>query len=432
MKTRLQLRRVAGVPVAVLAAALLLAAAAPVRAQQAGTDPRWQAWLGCWEPVSGPVKAAGDTTPAPLVCVIPAAGSAGVDVAAISAGKLVTRERVEAGEPRAVTREGCTGTERARFAASGARVFLTAEYTCPGDLKRTTSEVMAITPDGDWLDVRAAAARGLPEGVRVVRYRAARAAAAVPSDLAWALPGNGMAVSTAREAAGAPVEPSDVVEASHALAPAVVEAWLVEDGEGFALDARTLLRLQAEGVPARVIDVMVALSYPRVFAIDVASHSGQRRPPEAGVYAERPPYPMGYSPFGCYSPWAWDCYAPYGWVYYSPYFSSPYGYYNPYGMWSGYGWYPSGGVIVVSGGGGQTARHGRMVVGRGYEAGSSGRTARPERSRGASGSQGSSSGSGSQRAQPSSGSSSQPSSGSSSQPSSSSSGSSGRRAVPKP
>jgi hypothetical protein len=419
-----------------LASLLLLAAAAPVRAQQPGTDPRWQAWLGCWEPVSGPVKAAGDTTPAPLVCVIPAAGSSGVDVAAISAGRLEARETIEAtGEQRSVAREGCSGVESAQFSSDGARVFLTAQYTCPGDLKRTTSELMAITPDGDWLDVRAAAARGLPEGVRVLRYRPARAAAAVPSDLAWALQGSTMAVSTARDAAGVPAEVSDVVEATRALPPAVVEAWLVEEGQGFALDAHTLLGLKSDGVPGRVIDVIVALSYPRVFAIDVARHTGQRRAPEPGTYAERPPYPMGYSPFGCYTPWGWDCYAPYGWGYYSPYFGSPYGYYSPYGYWSGYGWYPSGGVVVVSGGGGQAARHGRMVIGRGYQGAPSGRTARPERSRGSSSSGSSSSSSGSERSsQPSSGSSSQPSSGSSSQPSSGSSSSSGggRRAVPKP
>jgi len=430
---------------AALAALLLAAAATPAPAQQAGTDPHWQAWLGCWQPVSGPVKAAGDTTSAPLVCVIPAAGSAGVDVAAISDGRLVSRERVEAGgEPRTVTREGCAGTETARFAESGARVYLTAEYTCPGDLKRTTSEVMAITPDGDWLDVRGAAARGLPEGVRVVRYRVAPASAAVPSDLAYALAGNGMAVSTAREAASAPAELSDVVEASRALPPAVVEAWLVEEGQGFALDGGTLLHLRSDGVPARVIDVMVALSYPRVFAIDVASHKGQRRAPEPAAYAERPPYPMGYgSPFGCYTPWSWDCYSPYGWGYYSPYFYSPYGYYNPYGFWSGYGFYPAGGVIVVSGGGGQAARHGRMVIGQGYQSGSSGGTARPGRARGSApprASSGGSPASGEERStgrRAASGGSPPPSSSPSSssppsQPAPSSSSGGERRAVPKP
>lgn len=377
-----------GMAGAALATLLLVVASVPLRAQQAvsssQTDPRWDAWLGCWEPVSGPVRAAGDTTGVPLVCVVPAPGSVGVDIAMVTGGKVVTRERVEAtGEQRSVTREGCAGWESAKFSDGAQRVYLTAEYTCPGDLKRNTNELMAITPNGEWLDVRGAAVRSLPQGVRVVRYRAASGSAAVPSDLAWALQGSAMAMGTARDAAGAPPEPGDVVEASYAMQPAVVEAWLVEEGEPFALDGQRLVQLKDAGVSARVIDVMVALSYPRVFAIDLASHRAERRPPpDLGDYGRNPPvYGMGYgSPWGCYSPYSWDCNSPFGWGYYSPYAYSPFGYYSPYGYWSGYGFYPAGGVVVVSGGGGQAARHGRMVIGRGYTQG----TAVPAGSRGSS------------------------------------------------
>jgi hypothetical protein len=386
------------------------------------------------------VKVAGDTTSTPLVCVVPSPGSVGVDVATISGGKVVTRTLIEAtGEQRTVAREGCSGWESAQFSAEGQRVFLTAEYTCPGDLKRTTNELMAITPAGDWLDVRGASVRGLPEGVRVLRYRPASGSAAVPGDLAWALQGSAMAVSTARDAAGAPPELGDVVEASQRLAPAIVEAWVVEEGEPFQLDAKRLVELKNSGVPDRVIDVMIAVSNPGVFAINVASHQGQRRAPVPGSAERSPMYGMGYtSPFGCYSPYSWDCYSPYGWGYYSPFYSSPYGYYSPYGYWSGYGFYPSGGVIIVSGGGGQAARHGRMVIGRGYTQGAPAQSARPERSRGSSSESPSSSSErrstgSSSSGSSSSGSSPSSSSGSSSSGSSSSgSSSTGRTAHPKP
>ncbi len=377
--------RVAALQAGALLAALLVAAATPVRAQDVQTDPRWQAWLGCWQPVSGPARAAGDTAQAPLVCVVPAPGSVGVDVVAVSGGQIVTRDLVEAtGEHRSVTRDGCPGWESAQFSSEGSRVYLSAEYTCPGNLKRTTSELMAITDAGQWLDVRGATVRGLPAGVRVLRYDEARAGATVPSDLAYAVQGRGgMAVSTAREAAGEPLVPADVVEAVHQLDPAVVEAWLVEEGQGFDVSGAELVELQKEGVPGRVTDVMVALSYPNVFALDVSNRQIARRAPTpVGVedYGHPPVYGYGGygSPFGCYSPFSWDCYAPYGWGYYSPYAYSPYGYYSPYGGWAGYGFYPSGGVIVVQGGGGQVARHGRMVIGRGYTAGTAtGTSGRP-------------------------------------------------------
>ena len=43
---------------ALLAGALLLIVATTVRAQDAQADPRWQAWLGCWEPTDAPPEAA--------------------------------------------------------------------------------------------------------------------------------------------------------------------------------------------------------------------------------------------------------------------------------------------------------------------------------------------------------------------------------------
>jgi hypothetical protein len=371
-------RPVAGVLAAAVAFALLVVAAAPVRAQQQDqqTDPGWQAYLGCWQPISGPQQPPGDTSQVPLVCVIPAPSSVGVDVATVSGGQIVSRQLVEAtGEHRAVNRDGCTGWESAAFSSLGSRVYLTAEYTCPGNIKRTTSELMALTPDLEWIDVKGAAVRGIPVGVRVLRYRPAEKGADVPSDLAWAVEGEGMATATARQAAAQPIIVDDVVEAVHHVEPAVVEAWLVEEHQGFALTGRQLLALKHEGVPARVLDVMVAASYPSVFAFNVATNRPERRAPQPLTpdesYGRRPAYGWGTgSPFGCFSPFAWNCYSPYGWGYYSPYFmSSPYGYYSPYGYWGGYGYYPAGGVVVVSGGGGQAARHGRMVVGSGYTQG---------------------------------------------------------------
>ena len=433
-------RRVAGVVagrevLAGLALAAAFLAAVPAGAQQqAQTDPRWQAWLGCWQPVSGPTRVAGDTTTVPLVCVVPSPGSPGVDIVAVAGGRIVTRDLVEAtGQHRDVTREGCTGWESADFSSDGSRVFMSAEYTCPGNIKRATSEVMAITPEGEWLDVRGATVKGLPAGVRALRYQAAKPGTSVPSDLAWAVQGEGaMASSTAREAAGQPLVAGDVVEAAHHLDAAVVEAWLVEEGQGFDVSGAQLVQLKRDGVPGRVTDVMVALSYPGVFAFNVSNHQATRREPQptvGGYYGHPPVYGMGYaSPWGCYSPFSWDCYSPYGWGYYSPYAYSPFGYYSPYGYWAGYGFYPSGGVIVVPGGGGQVARHGRMVIGRGYTGGTASGTSGHPRAQEPPPSSGGyrSAGSGGHAPPPSS----PPPSGSSS--SGSSSSGSGRTAHPKP
>ena len=339
----------------VLAAAVifLLGAAAPARAQQPDqpTDLRWLPYLGCWQPLTGPEPAPGDTTQTPLVCVIPALGSSGVTVAVDSDNQYARPRLVEAtGEHRAVTRDGCTGWESAEFSALGNRVYLTASYTCPGSVERTSTELMALTQAGEWLDVKGAAVHGVPVGVRVLRYRFAA---------------GGSAAENARQATARPLILDDVVEAVHHVEPAVVEAWLVEEEQGFDLTGTRLISLAREGVPGRVTDVMVALSNPKVFAFDLSGHSATRRPPEPAALDQGYESPRGYArPWDCYSPYSWYCQTPYGWGY------SPYGYRTGYRYGPGDGYYPRGGVVVVV----QNARppHGQMVVGSGYVRGGSG------------------------------------------------------------
>jgi hypothetical protein len=281
--------------------------------------------------------------------------------------------------------------------------------------------------------------------VHVVEYADAGLPATLPAEILAALRERGLAVGLSREVASAPVTPADVVEASHRVEPALIEAWLAGAGQGFRLDAKKLAALSDSGVSDPVIDVMVALSYPEAFAVNpggrdqVAPVEATRRVP---VYADSL-YGTRYAPSSCYSPWGWDyngpwSYSPYGCGYYSPYGYSPYGYgYNPW--YGGYGWNYGGGTVVIvsGGGGGQSAPHGRVVNGRGYnrngQSSGSANQARPrdrnapapqtERSRNSGSSAGSS-------PSTSSGSSAPPPSSTSARPSSSSG--EGRTAKPRP
>ena len=45
--------------------------------------------------------------------------------------------------------------------------------------------------------------------------------------------------------------------------PVVVQTWLAQRGQGFGIDAKRLKALADAKVPANIIDVMVALSYPQ-------------------------------------------------------------------------------------------------------------------------------------------------------------------------
>src|SRR2546428_14159251 len=87
---------------ALLAGALLLTGATALRGQDTQPDPRWQAWLGCGEPMEAEAVAQ-------LVCVIPATGTSAVENLTVPDGRLVAPEPADANGARgASTGNGCT------------------------------------------------------------------------------------------------------------------------------------------------------------------------------------------------------------------------------------------------------------------------------------------------------------------------------------
>src|SRR2546425_3254952 len=158
---------------ALLAGSLLLVVATTVRAQDTQADPRWQAWLGCWEPTDAPPEVATQ-----LVCVIPATETSAVEILTVAEGRIVAREHVAAtvgGERAAGSRNGCAGWESAEWSPQGQRVYLRSEYACSDGLRRSSSGLMAMSATGEWLDVQGVAFPGGQTGVRVKRYREAGA-----------------------------------------------------------------------------------------------------------------------------------------------------------------------------------------------------------------------------------------------------------------
>jgi hypothetical protein len=307
-----------------------------------------------------------------MVCVLPAAGTSGVDVVTIAAGKVADRTRIVAtGERRESAREGCSGWESAEWSADGRRLYRRAEYTCAAGVQHRSSGVMSMTTAGEWLDVQGVASAGAG-GVRAVRYHGVSDPGDVEirAEVANAVEGRGLALSSARLAAAAPLSTTDVAEASRHLDAPVVEAWLVERQEGFSLDAKQLEALADAQVPSGVIDLMVALSYPKKFTIDLATREGELRQPDRLRPAESvaPTVPGMIMPVGM----DWYPFGYYGWNAYAPYSSR----YWPYGYGYGYGWYRGDRPVVVvvrqqpSGEPEQT--HGKMVKGRGYTNGNSG------------------------------------------------------------
>ena len=86
--------------------AFFAALVAPVTVQAAPPDEAWLAWVGCW-------RAEGDSSERSL-CIVP--DGDGVRMITLNAGKIEAESRIVAnGRARAITQEGCSGTETATW-----------------------------------------------------------------------------------------------------------------------------------------------------------------------------------------------------------------------------------------------------------------------------------------------------------------------------
>ena len=337
-----------------LVAALLGAGAAPLSGQDAAIDPRWTAFLGCWE---------SDAAAAPLLCVVPATGVSAVDLVTIVNGEVAARERIAAdGERHETTSGECRGWQSAEWSASGQRIFLSSEDDCNKGSTRHGTGVIAMSGAGEWLYIQGVTVGG-QTGLRVLKYREATNDAPLPIDVADALRVGVASVSRARAAAGARLSTDDVVETSRHVNVAVLEAWLAERAEPFTLDAEGLIKLADAGVPTRIIDLMIALSYPKYFAVNAASRQGERRIPAR----DSSRYGAATTAYGSSDPL---CYTSYLMDPYASSYCNDFGYrsYAPYGFDDyGFGWYPYGyPVTIVFSAGGSSRPHGRVVNGNGY------------------------------------------------------------------
>ena len=365
MSTRRNANAISNRTSSLLAAALFLGSAAVAGAQEtrlASTDGRWTAWVGCWQPSGRDATELAPDKPLPVVCVVPTPGEATVDLITVTGSAAPVVERVDAnGTRRAIKREGCDGWETASFSSDAKRIYLRSEYQCTGNRTRASTGIMSISPNGEWLDVQGVKVES-HTGVRVVHYGRVPTPAAVSAEARAAIERQGsMATSIAVVAAGDSVRVADVVDASKHVEPLVVQTWLAQRGQGFDLNAKRLTQLADAKVPASVIDVMIALSYPQTFALNLAQADGgmvQMSGPQQ-VAAEEA---VGDGPL-VYMDW-------------DPFYSSrSYGYgYGSYGYRGlGYGgYYPGnwyqGTPVVVTRPNDQprTDTRGKMVRGSGY------------------------------------------------------------------
>ena len=321
-----------------LIASVVIASSAAAQDQ---VDPRWGPWLGCWT-VSVDTTRGGDTVfadqqdPRARVCVT-ARGNTASLATEVADKPTLTQSIVANGSKQTLSEGGCTGSQTVEWSSDGARLYSRADLTCTGGARRTVSGISLLTPDGTWIDAQSVEIGGR-SSVRVRRFRHDQPASPT---------GGAVAERMTIES---------VIDASPHVAAPALEAALVESKATFALNARRLLQMDSAGVPSRVIDLMVALTYPQAFSVRPTSRADRLTPFPIGMDPSDPDYPWWYG----------NLYGT-GDYFDSAYLYSPFGYsYLPY--------YPlefgaGGGVIVIGGGGtggNRPTPGGRVVDGLGY------------------------------------------------------------------
>jgi len=284
------------------------------------TDSRWAPWLGCWQLLDQSLRErdSGRVTPQTAtgvsVCVSPADEPAGVRLTTtVSKQPALDQTIVADGADHRVMDAECRGTQRAEWSNTGKRLFASAQLVCKDERARKISGLTMIDGTGTWVDVQAVEVGG-HESIRVRRYRQSSE--------------QQVAATGPRSSTGLTLD--DVMEATGKagkVSPAVMEAALIASAARFDLNSRRLIDLDRAGVPASVIDWMVALAYPDHFVVDREYPRGGTGS-FASTFADPflPPLSAAYSsPYFFGSLYPYDDYGiyPYGAYYYSP-FAYPY------------------------------------------------------------------------------------------------------------
>jgi uncharacterized membrane protein YgcG len=237
---------------------------AAASAQGPADDPRWAPWLGCWEMVRENVREGAAALPdgqppaelppplvvrpAPRVCVMGKGLNAVTLTTTLDGQAPLVQTLVADGSEQPLDGPSCQGTQRLDWSARGTRLYSQAELTCGEEVRRVWG-LSLIDRDGTWIDIRAVRI-GSRETTRVGKFRRVADESAAPGD------------------AHSSYTLEDVKEGIARVSPRVIEVALVETKASFRLSSRQLIDVADAHVPAHVIDLIVALSYPEQFVVD--------------------------------------------------------------------------------------------------------------------------------------------------------------------
>ena len=318
-----------------------------------GLDPRWLPWVGSWRLVPVAEETADyDLTEQYLLTTSPGDDGNAIIMRGHRAGQVVFEKEIEAdGLRRPMDQNDCTGWQSYTWSETGKRLLFEGKSDCPGDLRQAVSGMSFIDGNGDWLDIQLLQS-GEKKTITFRRYRNIDAGITAPGQT------GADPFRLARVSAGAGFSIDEVIELSGKIDSAVLEAALAEMHQPFPINSKQILRLADSDVPTRIIDLMVALSFPDEFVVEKATIS---RVPKytRQVLLDIRPYGCCWPSFHPMYSWCWatSYYSLYDWWYLDRYYW-PGWYHSPW-LYHSRWWYPDHG-------GGYGVDTGRLVEGQGY------------------------------------------------------------------
>lgn len=245
-----------------LAAVATIALRSPVQAQEQGLRAGWQPFLGCWLSMAAEEEGQG------VLCLI--AEGQDVEMLTIIDGEIEFSEPLVAdGGTHEFERDGCWGTESARFSEDRRRLYTASLATCEGEAPRRSTGIISMPTPDEWIDVRAIEANGATTAWSK-RYR--RTSQSVLSGLEPDIPvarPSPFAVQGGITSPTSAITIGDVIDASRNVDVNAVTGWLAEVAPRFpGLTVKDLIRLDDAGVATAVIDMVVELSFAEHFAVN--------------------------------------------------------------------------------------------------------------------------------------------------------------------
>ena len=307
-------------------------------------DTRWQRWIGSWRLVSDTVnQGAGSEKSGLLIEIRPGSGKDSIIMKSCQDEKVLLEEEIMADGSRHPLADGkCPGWYRYSWSDNGKRLLFESQSGCSGESARIISGLSLMTGGREWMDIQLLKLDDR-RSISIRKYELVAAG----SRSADEDPAANIGTSRFQEDQGFSID--EIIELNREVDPEVLGAALVELNQPFAINSRTLRRMADSGIPPKLVDLMVALSYPDKFnvlsnGIDPVRISASR---DLGMEIDQP---YVWLPFGY-----WSIYGPFSDWYWSPAFYRHYSY-----------WWSDWNVWWGGNGNGRDRRGGRLVNGRGY------------------------------------------------------------------